>query len=201
MSKQIKFWIVLAIGVFSAAYIAGRQSQNSQEAAYVESLEASKDQASKITQTSTTVQPAASSLPTSAPSASPSVRELTHEDAVEIFKTPIQSPDIAAIREEVKKDPHSTPMGLTRFGAELGARISIARESEDNARVFLSQMKDCVSSETHYPAAEAMCLLHAQWITQNYPQLKDFQDGIQASASPESRRIFNLMNRKTSHSK
>jgi pyruvate/2-oxoglutarate dehydrogenase complex dihydrolipoamide acyltransferase (E2) component len=192
MSKQIKFWIVLAIGVFSAAYIAGRQSQNSQDAAYVEDLEASKDQSLKEAQTST--------LPNGAPSASPAVRELTHEDAIQIFKTPIQSPDLAAIREEVKKDPHATPMGLTRFGAELGARISIARESEDNARIFLSQMKDCVSSESHYPAAEAMCLLHTQWIIQTYPQLKDLQGDIQSSASSEARRIFDRMNRKTTAS-
>ncbi|MCM2321677.1 MAG: hypothetical protein NDJ90_00265 [Oligoflexia bacterium] len=129
--------------------------------------------------------------------ASDSPREdITMAEAEALFRTPLRSPSLGTIREETARDPHVTPPTLLSFGAELGARLTVAAQSEAKGLEFLDQLQECVTTNAEArtaPAAQAMCLIHGKWLTQRQPGLKGKFEELRAQAGPEAQSIFRMM--------
>ncbi|MCM2277579.1 MAG: hypothetical protein NDJ89_05835 [Oligoflexia bacterium] len=136
---------------------------------------------------------AASPLPSGAPPAA--LEDIDRAQAESLFRTPVNIPELPRVRDEIAREPHVTPPALVSFGAELGARLTIALESESHAREFLTQLKACVEPKPTgtLPAAEAMCLLHAEWVTERYAGLAPELAELKTQASAEARAIHEKM--------
>jgi hypothetical protein len=101
------------------------------------------------------------------------------------------TPSIGALREEIKKDPHTTPQSLLRFGLSVGQRMEKALASETTASAFLNELEECVATTSHDvpQAAQALCIESARDLAQKYPSLSARAEQLAAQADPAVARL------------
>jgi len=101
------------------------------------------------------------------------------------------TPSISTLREEVKKDPHTTPQSLLRFGLAVGQRMEKALASETAANAFLNELEGCLGSASHEvpQAAQALCIESARDLAKKYPNLNVRAEKLAAQADPSVARL------------
>src|SRR5665213_1288724 len=82
-------------------------------------------------------------------------------------------PDKKTVREEVERDPHSTPPSLLKFSVELNHKQIAALLSEDRATAFLTELKTCALEKESLNSVQALCLLNAKRLAKSYPALQN----------------------------
>lgn len=104
----------------------------------------------------------------------------------------IAPPSVAQLRDEVAQDPHKTPDSLLRFGAQVGARMKEANQSESLARDFLGELGDCARAKTgSVPVqSQALCLDAAQSLAKKWPSLQAPVKELFKSANPDAVRLL-----------
>lgn len=140
------------------------------------------DEASQPTAVASTAAETHVAMTSPSPSPSTLVVSSTAKDQVAI------PPTIASLREEVKKDPHSTPHSLLRFAADLGVRMKAAKTDNAEAQKLLGELTTCVTSDQDGASpvqARALCLVTARELAQQWPDMHDDVEKLVKGADPE----------------
>lgn len=102
-------------------------------------------------------------------------------------------PDQKDVKEDVKKDPHSTPDSIVKFAKTMGPLMDKAYLSGDDAKVLINELHDCALDDSVAQAARALCVSNADKLAKAHPQIKDKAADIRANVSPE---VMKLLDRK-----
>lgn len=116
------------------------------------------------------------------PSPSSSVIATAAQDQVAV------PPTISTLRDEVRKDPHSTPHSLLRFGVDIGVRMEAAKSNPAEAQKLLGELKTCVTSDQGGDSpvqARALCLVSARELAQQWPGMQDDVEKLVKDADPQ----------------
>ena len=104
-------------------------------------------------------------------------------------------PTTSTLREEVKKDPHSTPPSLLRFAVDIGVRMKAAKTNNAEAQKLLGELKTCVTSDQdgNSPArARALCLVSARELAQQWPSMPEMKDDVEKLVKGTDPQIIEL---------
>lgn len=97
--------------------------------------------------------------------------------------------DTETARQEVAKNPHTTPNSVIATAIELH-EVYLKISNESDAQLFLEKMQDCSKQDADTPTSvKAHCLGYATEIGKKYPNLKSQAETIWASSTPEAQRI------------
>lgn len=86
-----------------------------------------------------------------------------------------QIPTQELLRDEIQKDPHSTPPSLLEFANDLTPRLKRALRSEQDASRFFGELRECAESDQSRAVpltVQAICLSNALVLTDRYPNLR-----------------------------
>ncbi len=100
-------------------------------------------------------------------------------------------PSIAHVRDEVAKDPHSTPASLLSFAADLAPKMEAGMKDEKSAQHFIEELKDCALGNGA-ESARALCLSDAQMLSKKFPSLQPQFENILDHADPRVSRLADV---------
>jgi hypothetical protein len=93
-------------------------------------------------------------------------------------------------REEVRKNPHGTPLKYIESSLKLGTLFDNVKSEKDATEVF-AYYKDCLSSDAPAPL-KVTCYSYSQRISTNYPSLKKDFDPLYSNLDPEVRKVVDV---------
>jgi hypothetical protein len=100
------------------------------------------------------------------------------------------APQQDEVRNEVRKNPESTPASLLFFASIMGKRFQIAMLSQANATNFFEDIYSCVDDVRPIAAsARALCLREGERLTHYYPVLRSNFEFLASRATPEVRNL------------
>lgn len=80
-------------------------------------------------------------------------------------------PQLTALREEVKKDPHSTPPVLLKFADQMATAMDEAKKGESEGTALFKKLQTCIAQDAPI-AARGLCLENAKRLSKMYPSLE-----------------------------
>jgi len=102
-------------------------------------------------------------------------------------------PSADTVRSEIAKNPESPPASLLSFAKTLGEELALGITSEAGARAHLKRLQSCIESDDVAPAAQVLCLRHAELLETRYPALAADVDKISDEAPERAREIAAAM--------
>lgn len=110
---------------------------------------------------------------------------------------PLKTPTIQEFRNEVARDPETTPPSLLRFAAVLGPRMEAALKSEDAAKALEPELEDCALARNGHGAiasVQATCLSDARKLGRAYPDsLGERAANLTSQADPSVTRLLSVL--------
>jgi hypothetical protein len=100
--------------------------------------------------------------------------------------------NVSEYREEVKKNPHATPLKFVESALKLGTLFDNVKSENDAIEVF-TYFKDCLSSDAPSPL-KVTCYNYSKKMAQAYPALKKDFDPLYPQLDPEVKKVVDLGN-------
>ena len=106
-----------------------------------------------------------------------------------------QMPRAADVREEVKANPHSTPVSVVMFSAMLYERMQSASQDPKQAASLFTELRDCVTTkeDATVSSVRALCLLNAKRLGAKFSGLAGDLHQLQQSADPKVVQLLNVL--------
>jgi hypothetical protein len=98
--------------------------------------------------------------------------------------------NVSEYREEVRKNPHGTPLKYIESSLKLGTLFDTVKTEQDATEVF-AYYKDCLSSDAPAPL-KVTCYSYSQRIANDYPSLKKDFDPLYSDLDPEVRKVVDV---------
>jgi hypothetical protein len=105
-----------------------------------------------------------------------------------------ESPTLDLVRKEAEQNPHETPPSILKFAADLGEKMQVARQSENEARKFYPELSNCardVPAGSYASTPQTLCFTDAVELAKQYPSLARNLDGLKQDLDPDTLKRFN----------
>lgn len=139
---------------------------------------------------------AAASTPTATPKSAGRNVEKKAADAAPTRPLKDVTPNLAAIREEVAKNPHETPKALMAFSVSLSDRLQAALSSESESEKFFGELESCTQEQKTDGSRSiaALCIVNARRLADKHPSLKQRYTELEASADKKALALSKTVN-------
>lgn len=104
-------------------------------------------------------------------------------------------PSLELIKEEVQKDPHSTPNSLITFAKKLGPLMEKALKNLTNAEMLADELQDCAMDESIIHSARATCVANMERLAERHQIFEERAEQIKKNVSSDVRTLLNNKDR------
>ena len=107
-------------------------------------------------------------------------------------------PSLDTVQQQVKQNPHETPMALVEFGQSLGKAMELALKNEAYATRLFGELESCARESGSKPkpvAIQAQCIMSAGRLAGKHGTLLPRYKDLYSQASPAIRKLIENMDR------
>jgi hypothetical protein len=108
-----------------------------------------------------------------------------------------RSPTIARLMQEIRNEPHSTPMSYVNFAMEISAAVEASLKNQKTAAVMFGRLRECVETDPEKISGlvRMHCLRESQRMSAARPELRPAFRELAQQLSPYDRQFLRSMGR------
>ena len=108
---------------------------------------------------------------------------------------------IAKLKQEIRNEPHSTPMSYVNFAMEISSAVEASLINPKMAAVMFDRLRECVETdpETMSGLVRKHCLRESQKMSAARPELRPAFRELTQQLSPYERQFLRSMGRMRVH--
>ena len=102
-------------------------------------------------------------------------------------------PSKEALRADVGLDPHVTPKALLKFSVDVYNKMAVAKANETAAKDLIAELKTCALDRDGAHSVQALCLLNAKRLANQYPGFAADYHSLEGQADPQVLKIMSSL--------